>query len=126
MESVQASIDYARSRPQEVWSITAGITAFWSSLAVSTFTQQRILGISTGTPRPLPTLVGIASVALASLASHHVAISTFLNYESIRLNFPSTLFQSTKAGLPRHRIFEDPTERLDLKYVQLPLHTVKM
>lgn len=48
----------------------AGVAAFGSSLAVSTFAQLHVLGVSTATRPPFPTLVGTASVALASLASH--------------------------------------------------------
>lgn len=54
--------------------IFSGVLAFYSTLAVSTTLQQRILRISTGSIRPLPTIVGIASVAAASIVSHYTAI----------------------------------------------------
>lgn len=53
--------------------ITAGVTAFSSSLALSTYMQLKVLGISTGTVRPIPTLLGITSVGVAAIASHTVA-----------------------------------------------------
>lgn len=56
-------------------SVSAGCFAFGSSLAVLTFAQLKVLGVSTGSMRPIPTVLGMASVCLASLASHHTSIT---------------------------------------------------
>ena len=60
--------------PPSTIPIAAGYITFASSLALSTLVQLKILGISTGSPRPIPSLVGLASVALSSLASHNASI----------------------------------------------------
>ena len=60
--------------PQAAGPILSGCLAFGSTLAVSTICQKVILGISTGT-KVVPTLVGITTVCLASLASQQLAVS---------------------------------------------------
>ena len=55
-------------------SIVAGCFAFGSSLAVSTLAQGKLLGVSTGTVRPIPTVLGVATVCAASLISHGTSI----------------------------------------------------
>ncbi len=55
-------------------SVAAGCFAFGSSLAVSTLAQWKILGVSTGTIRPIPTVLGMVTVCAASLASHRASI----------------------------------------------------
>lgn len=52
--------------------------AFGATLAMCTWTQRMIFGISTGTMAPIPSLAGMVSVAVASMASHHVASSSLL------------------------------------------------
>lgn len=64
----------AMSLPPSTIPMIAGYSAFASSLALSTFLQLKLLGVSTGSPRPIPSLVGLASVALSSLASHNASI----------------------------------------------------
>jgi hypothetical protein len=59
----------------EACSIVAGCFAFGSSLALSTLAQGKLLGISTGSVRPLPTVMGMVSVGLATMASHHSSIA---------------------------------------------------
>mmetsp|Transcript_12061 Transcript_12061/g.17469 ORF Transcript_12061/g.17469 Transcript_12061/m.17469 type:complete len:194 (+) Transcript_12061:228-809(+) len=55
----------------------SGCIAFGSTLALSTFVQLKFLNVSTGTmPIPTPAAIGLLSVALASLASHSVAIKS--------------------------------------------------
>lgn len=60
----------------DVLSIAAGCFAFGSTLALSTLAQGRIMRLSTGSVRPLPTLGGMVSVGLAALASHQSSIMT--------------------------------------------------
>jgi hypothetical protein len=57
-------------------SVVAGIAAFGASLGSCTWGQLQ-LGISTGSARPIPTVLGIISVALSSYLSHYVALSTY-------------------------------------------------
>ena len=64
----------ALSLPPSTLPILAGYSAFASSLALSTLLQLKLLGVSTGSPRPIPSLIGMASVALSSLASHNACI----------------------------------------------------
>ncbi len=64
----------ALSLPPSTLPILAGYSAFASSLALSTLLQLKLLGVSTGSHRPIPSLIGMASVALSSLASHNACI----------------------------------------------------
>ena len=54
-----------------------GTAAFAMTLSISTLTQLKILGVSTGTLAPIPTFLGMASVAVASLASHRTSIEAY-------------------------------------------------
>ena len=54
----------------------AGTAAFAATLSLSTWAQS-LLRVSTGTPRPIPTILGVGAVALASLVSHYVAIESY-------------------------------------------------
>lgn len=60
-----------------IYSALAGTITFGSTLAISTYAQQNLFHVSTGSIPPLPSLLGIGSVAIASLASH-CAASSFL------------------------------------------------
>ena len=51
----------------------SGVMSFGATLAVSTWVQQRWIGISTGSACPLPSVVGVLSVCLAAKMSHQVA-----------------------------------------------------
>lgn len=72
--SVSIPPEYIQVLPSAV----AGYVTFGASLALSTLTQLK-LGISTGSRPPIPSIAGILSVGLASLASHHVAIQSYIN-----------------------------------------------
>ena len=63
-----------------VAAMVAGTVTFGSTLAVSTWMQQRLLRISTGTMAPIPSVVGWASVCVASWAAHEMAIGTYTSY----------------------------------------------
>jgi hypothetical protein len=70
--------------------VMMGCLVFSSSLAISTWIQGKILGISTGSLRPIPSLVGMATVCTASLASHSVSsnmIQFFQDREECRNYF---------------------------------------
>lgn len=78
----RASSSSFSERYETLWrqtlpSCTAGTITFYGTLAVSTLVQWKILGVSTGTLRPIPSLLGMTSVALASVASHTATIQVF-------------------------------------------------
>jgi hypothetical protein len=54
--------------------ICAGVIAFGSVNALSCWIQGSIVGVSTGTIRPFPTIFGIATIATASYVAHSAAI----------------------------------------------------
>jgi hypothetical protein len=119
-EIVQTVVDQA---PQETWPILAGVSAFTSTLAISTFAQWRILGVSTGSPRPLPTAVGLATVCAASLASHHASIAAHEFAQNGRK--PASYFQ-LEGGTWDNASFGYREDYIDSKYIQIPMHTVRM
>jgi hypothetical protein len=125
-EFVQTVVDQS---PRETWPILAGVAAFGSTLAISTLAQWRVLGISTGSLRPLPTAAGLATVCAASMASHHVSIATH-EYVQNAQN-PATYFQLGGGGGGgnfnwNNAAFSYREDYLDLKYFKIPLHTVRM
>jgi hypothetical protein len=75
----------ALNLPPSALSIAAGYAAFASSMALSTFLQLKLLGVSTGSPRPIPSLLGIASVALSSLASHKASVKVYSEQHDLSL-----------------------------------------
>jgi hypothetical protein len=60
----------------EIIPTMVGTAAFAISLSLSTWLQAK-MRISTGTTRPIPSLVGLSSVAFASLACHYASIQMF-------------------------------------------------
>jgi len=125
----------------ELWSVLGGTAAFWSTLAASTLTQQRLLGIHTGavptlmSPLPVPTIAGVATVCLASLAAHRASISThgYVQHgiipSSLSFGGPSPLQQQRHSGIGGGRSFVRGSyeeDFIDLKYVQVPFHTLRM
>lgn len=90
--------------PSEKLSIVSGIVTFGSTLALSTFTQGRLLHVSTGTPGPFPTILGVATVCIASLASHHVSCT--VHKKTCNNNkYPQTLRQYWDKGQHRLKTF---------------------
>ena len=57
--------------------MAAGTLAFTAMLSISTLLQFKLFRISTGTPPPIPTMIGFGSVAAAALASHVVSVKAF-------------------------------------------------
>ena len=55
----------------------AGTASFATTLSLSTLIQHRLLRLSTGSPAPIPSLVGIATVACASVVSHVASVKAF-------------------------------------------------
>jgi hypothetical protein len=121
--------------------VLAGAVAFGSTLALSTLTQWRILVISTGTPPPMPSLVGMASVCAASLASHQAALFTRHCIDQHRLEGSSkdhqqyngqtlsSLWSSWREKERRALLSyerENKDDYLDVKYFRIPWHTVRM
>jgi hypothetical protein len=117
-------LDYAletvQSLPRpELCSMIAGMAAFSSTLALSTLTLHHVFHISTATVRPMPTLCGMASVCLASMTSHEAAIAT--NQYMVTGKLPSLLNPlRNRTNNPRR------DQYLDLYYVQIPLHTIRI
>jgi hypothetical protein len=136
LQSAWSGIDTANK--DTALCVFAGAVAFGSTLALSTLTQWRILLISTGTPSPTPSLVGIASVCAASWASHQAALFTRHCIDQRRLEGSSQQYNSQtlsswwsswrekerRAILSYERGNKD--DYLDVKYFRIPWHTVHM
>lgn len=54
----------------------AGTAAFAATLSMATWAQS-LLKVSTVTPRPIPSVLGMGAVALASMVCHFVAIESY-------------------------------------------------
>lgn len=95
---MEQAVSTALSLPPSTIPILSGYAAFASSLALSTLLQLKVLGISTGSPRPIPSLVGIASVALSSLASHSAAVQAheFCRNHGLVVSSPKVMTTSPK------------------------------
>jgi hypothetical protein len=119
-EIVQTVVQEA---PPETWPVLAGVFAFGSTLAASTFAQMRIFGISTGSPRPLPTVAGFATVCAASLASHHASIAA---HEYIQNGQNPVDYFELGGGTRNNAFFSYREDYVDSKYVKIPMHTVRM
>jgi len=57
--------------------IASGTLAFAAMLSLSTLMQLKLFRLSTGTPAPIPTMIGIGSVAAAAAMSHIVSIKAY-------------------------------------------------
>jgi hypothetical protein len=138
---VMAGVDKVLTQcPQEVWPIGTGIVSFGSVLAVSTWTQLVALGVSTGTrPRMIPSALGAASVCLASLASHHMAVVVHGEMGQYKRRrklppstsmldaLPDTLQQRIENSFDRSHSYRSRREELDLfGLVQVPMKTIRM
>lgn len=60
----------------------SGAAAFAATISLSTWVQS-LFKISTGTPRPIPSILGVGAVAMASLVCHYVAIESYHQIHSI-------------------------------------------
>lgn len=113
--------------------VLVGGVAFGSTLALSTFTQWRVLGITTGTPMPTPTLVGMASVCAASWVSHQAALFSHHCIAYNRLDpsqrQKSSLWHSWKEKEERALLeyqWINRNDFLDVSYFKVPWHTIRM
>lgn len=146
----------ASQPPKETWPIIAGMAAFGSTLAMATFSQLKVLGISTGTRPPfVPSVLGIASVCAASLASHGAAmkahscledykrqrhlelgskqpsfLATIIESPIIPNNLRQQCFPSTS---PSSKSLGVPSKKTILKehinpagLIQIPMHTLRI
>jgi hypothetical protein len=57
--------------------MAAGTLAFAAILSISTLMQLKLFRISTGSPPPIPSMIGFGSVATAAAMSHIVSIKAF-------------------------------------------------
>lgn len=57
--------------------LVAGSLAFYATLGLSTFLQLHVLRVSTGSMAPLPSLLGVGTVAFASVASHVASVKGY-------------------------------------------------
>jgi len=57
--------------------MAAGTLAFAAILSLSTLMQLKLFRISTGSPPPIPSMIGFGSVAAAAAMSHVVSIKAF-------------------------------------------------
>jgi hypothetical protein len=146
-------------------SVVAGAVTFGSTLALSTWTQWRILGIQTGTPGPAPyvndvslfvlqcseshffpefvsdrSVVGMASVCLASWACHQAALFTLYSRDHIRSSYGdgsttdisnqlrsswvSWRQEQQRVAMAYDRRYRD--DHVDAKYFRLPMHTIRV
>lgn len=69
-------------------SFIAGTFSFYSTLAMSTLLQNKVLQISTGTLPPIPTMAGLASVAAGGLIAHGSGV--VMTWLQIHSNLGST------------------------------------
>lgn len=105
----------------ELSAMLAGAAAFGSSLAVSTFLQQQLLRISTGTPAPLPSIIGMATVCAASVISHQAALGVA---DARHANAP--LDQYPRYLRPRFQPLQQQQDVLTIGPVQIPMHTIRI
>ena len=70
---IQYSNGHTQMAPK-AYTISAGVIAFGGVNALSCWIQGSILGVSTGTSRPFPTLFGMATIVTASYVAHSAAI----------------------------------------------------
>lgn len=106
--------------PPDAWLILSGAAAFGSVSAISCFLQQRLLGLTTGSLPPLPTIAGMATVCAASLVSHRAAIAT-RQYQKYG-RWPENLFAADDNNSKRRY----SGEALDLGFARVPTHALRM
>jgi len=126
-EFMDHAVSAALSLPPNTIPIFAGYAAFASSLALSTLLQLKVLGVSTGSHRPIPSLVGLASVALSSLASHNASIKAhdFLSRQEKSV----VMTQSTMTSSDEVSFKQPPrwkSEMLHFGSIQIDKQTLRM
>jgi hypothetical protein len=117
------------SQSHYLYAMLAGTATFGSTLALSTLIQQQILHVSTATRPPVPTLLGVATVCVASVASHQAAL---LTQEYLRWGTrPNPKFWESNRRNPNAR-FGYRQDYLDvsiphvLPNLHIPLHTLRI
>jgi hypothetical protein len=140
-DNVMPGVDKVLAQsPKEVWPIGTGVISFGSVLAVSTWTQLVALGVSTGTRPPIiPSALGAASVCLASLASHHIAVVVHGKMEQYKRRrkipastslldaLPDSIQPKINNSFDRSHSYKSRHEELDLfGLIQVPMKTVRM
>ncbi len=118
-----------------ITSTITGTLSFAATLSLSTLIQAKLFHISTGTVKPIPTLFGLGSVALASLVCHYVSIQTFqimtnshsidyysssfMNYSSSPIKLP-TLSSSLSLSSNTNQLFKS----FHKKYIQFNANNI--
>lgn len=67
----------------------AGTLTFTATLSLSTFLQSKLLHSSTGIVKPIPSILGLGSVALASLLSHFISIQAYAYQQQLNTMWSS-------------------------------------
>ena len=111
-----------RKLPPEALSVVAGAASFGSTLGLSTTIQQRVFGISTGTPAPIPSLIGIASVCVASTTAHQVALAT--HCYATTGSWPEQFSLWPRRNGSAYAMYQDQV--VDIKIAKIPMHTIRI
>jgi hypothetical protein len=105
--------------PETAFPVVSGCVAFGTTLALSTL-AQKLVGISTGT-KMVPTVAGMATVALASLASQQMAI---YNHEYMQSQYYNPSKRSFLKGRPLAT--SGRRDCLEVASLKIPLHELRV
>jgi hypothetical protein len=105
--------------PESAFPVVSGCVAFGTTLALSTL-AQKLVGISTGT-KIVPTVAGMATVALASLASQQMAV---YNHQYMQSQF----YNPSKGSFYKRKPLATSGRRdyLEVANFKIPLHEVRV
>jgi hypothetical protein len=112
--------------PESAFPVVSGCVAFGTTLALSTL-AQKLVGISTGT-KMVPTVAGMATVALASLASQQMAVYNHQYMQSQYYNRPSKGRLSSSAYQRQKPLVATSGRRdyLEVANFKIPLHELRV
>jgi hypothetical protein len=101
-----------------------GALTFGTVSAVSCWSQWQCMGISTGTAAPIPTLIGVVTVCVASVASHVVVVHAV--HYGAAVQQPTLYHQQRRYNAFSLSKEEQKKDSLFLGPVQIPMHTIRM
>jgi len=99
-----------------------GIASFSSTLALSTLLQHRILHISTGTRAPIPTLLGVTTITLASLVTHFTTTSSMQYFQTKQL--PQSISIPSLSNMMPNKYNSSSSDRLMIPYTSYSIPKV--